>query len=193
MSAKLRRTGRMRPVRVRRALICQAGGKGRAAIRGSAAGRRTRGEVRFRWLAGNRNSGPREEGVAQGNRHFNAGAARLAPQGRGVMRRWQRPKGARATGASELECAGPAVLCASSRCKGKGRGGSLRRCLAPQGQGALPVCGVDAVCPCGAKALQSGAPDFGRVAGESCLWSALPIRNGWQARREDGSMPSYAP
>ena len=30
-----------------------------------------------------------------------------------------------------------------------------RRCLAPQGQGALPVCGVDAVCPCGAKALQS--------------------------------------
>ena len=31
---------------------------------------RTRGEARFRWLAGNRNSGPREEGVAQGNRHF---------------------------------------------------------------------------------------------------------------------------
>ena len=30
-----------------------------------------------------------------------------------------------------------------------------RRCLAPQGQGTLPVCGIDAVCPCGAKALQS--------------------------------------
>ena len=88
---------------------------------------------------------------------------------------------------------GRAVLRASSRCKGKGRGGSLRRCLAPLGQGALPVCGVDAVCPCGAKALQSGAPDFGRVAGESCLRSGLPIRNGWQARWEDGSMPSYAP
>ena len=88
---------------------------------------------------------------------------------------------------------GRAVLRASSRCKGKGRGGSLRRCLAPQGQGALPVCGVDAVCPCGAKALQSGAPDFGWFAGESCLRSGLPFRNGWQARWEDGSMPSYAP
>ena len=65
--------------------------------------------------------------------------------------------------------------------------------LPPQGQGALPVCGVDAVCPCGAKALQSGAPDFGWFAGESCLRSGLPIRNGWQARWEDGSMPSYAP
>ena len=39
--------------------------------------------------------------------------------------------------------------------------------LPPQGQGALPVCGIDAVCPVGAKALQSGAPDFGGVAGES--------------------------
>ncbi len=73
---------------------------------------------------------------------------------------------------------GRAVLRASSRCKGKGRGGSLRRCLAPQGQGALPVCGVDAVCPCGAKALQSGAPDFGWFAGESCLRSGLPFKNG---------------
>ena len=36
-----------------------------------------------------------------------------------------------------------------------------RRCLAPVGQGALPVCAFDAVCPCGAKALQSGAPDHG--------------------------------
>ena len=35
------------------------------------------------------------------------------------------------------------------------------------GKGALQVCGGDAVCPCGAKALQSGAPGFGGVAGES--------------------------
>ena len=47
--------------------------------------------------------------------------------------------------------------------------------------------------PAGQKRFRAGAPDFGRVAGESCLWSALPFRNGWQARREDGSMPSCAP
>ena len=78
---------------------------------------------------------------------------------------------------------GRAVLRASSRCKGKGRGGSLRRCLAPLGQGALPVCGVDAVCPCGAKALQSGAPDLGWFMGKSILWGALPIRGAFPARR----------
>ena len=78
-----------------------------------------------------------------------------------------------------------AVLCASSRCKGKEKGGSLRRCLAPLGQGALPVCGVDAVCPCGAKALQSGAPDFGWFAGERWMKKrfALQERFGRRARK----------
>ena len=47
--------------------------------------------------------------------------------------------------------------------------------------------------PAGQKRCRAGAPDFGRVAGESCLRSGLPIRNGWQARREDGSMSSCAP
>ena len=50
------------------------------------------------------------------------------------------------------------------------------RCLAPLGQGALPVCVFDAVCPCGAKALQRGAPDFGRFTGKSFLRGVLPIR-----------------
>ena len=65
------------------------------------------------------------------------------------MRRWQRPKGARATGASALECVGPAVLCASSRCKWEESDGSLRRCPCPVGQGGAAVCGGDAVCPAG--------------------------------------------
>ena len=63
-----------------------------------------------------------------------------------------------------------------------------RRCLAPQGQGTLPVCGGDAVCPCGAKALQSGAPDFGWFAGESCLRSGLPFKNGLAGAPERRSM-----
>ena len=61
--------------------------------------------------------------------------------------------------------------------------------LPPQGQGALPVCGIDAVCPVGAKALQSGAPDFGLSRERAGSWGALPIRNGWQARRGTGKGP----
>ena len=52
------------------------------------------------------------------------------------------------------------------------------RCLAPLGQGALPVCVFDAVCPCGAKALQRGAPDF---AGRFAHQETFP------ARRETGN------
>ena len=63
-----------------------------------------------------------------------------------------------------------------------------RRCLAPQGQGALQVCGGDAVCPCGAKALQSGAPGFGLSRERAESQGALPIRNGWQARRGTGNI-----
>ena len=37
-----------------------------------------------------------------------------------------------------------------------------------------------------AKALQSGAPDFGRVAGESSLRGGLPIRGTFPARRGTG-------
>ena len=37
-----------------------------------------------------------------------------------------------------------------------------------------------------AKALQSGAPDFGLSRGRAGRWGGLPIRNGWQARRENG-------
>ena len=37
----------------------------------------------------------------------------------------------------------------------------------PAGKEALPVCGVDAVCPCGAKALQSWRAWFWFVTGES--------------------------
>ncbi len=64
-----------------------------------------------------------------------------------------------------------------------------RRCLALRGQGTLPVCGGDAVCPCGAKALQSGAPGFGLSRERAGSWGALPIRNGWQARRGTGKVP----
>ena len=45
------------------------------------------------------------------------------------------------------------------------------------------MCGGDAVCPCGAKALQSGAPSFGLSRERAESHGALPIRNGWQARR----------
>ena len=73
---------------------------------------------------------------------------------------------------------------------------------------ALPVCGVDAVCPADkgavgsaystlfalrAKALLSGAPDHGFIAGESCLRGGLPLNDGRAARPGDGSMPSCAP
>ena len=63
---------------------------------------------------------------------------------------------------------------AEGKIERKGNDAALPR----RGKGALPVCGGDAVCPCGAKALQSGAPDFGWFAGESCLRSGLPFKNG---------------
>ena len=47
----------------------------------------------------------------------------------------------------------------------------------------LPVCAFDAVCPCGAKALQSGAPDFGWFAGQRWMKKrfALQERSGRRA------------
>ena len=65
------------------------------------------------------------------------------------------------------------------------------RCLAPLGQGALPVCVFDAVCPCGAKALQRGAPDFGRSTGKSFLRGVLPIRKLSRRAGERETEPSY--
>ena len=65
----------------------------------------------------------------------------------------------------------------------------LRRCalgdaaLPRGGKGALPVCGGDAVYPCGAKALQSWRACFGLSREKTENRGALPIRNGWQARR----------
>ena len=43
-----------------------------------------------------------------------------------------------------------------------------------------------------AKALQSGAPDFGRVAGESSLRGGLPIRGTFPARRGTGPPARFA-
>ena len=68
-----------------------------------------------------------------------------------------------------------------------------RRCLAPVGQGALRGCVFDAVCPCGAKALLSGAPDHGVSREEAGFWNVLPITGAFPARPGDGSMPSCAP
>ena len=65
--------------------------------------------------------------------------------------------------------------------------------LPRRGKGRCQCAGSTLFAPAGQKRFRVGAPDFGRVAGESCLRSALPIKNGWQARREDGSMPSCAP
>ena len=47
------------------------------------------------------------------------------------------------------------------------------RCLAPLGQGALPVCVFDAVCPCGAKALQSWRAGFWPVHGKEFFAGAF--------------------
>ena len=46
----------------------------------------------------------------------------------------------------------------------------------PGGQGALRMCVFDAVCPMGAKTLQSGAPDMGVSRKKAVPPSALPIR-----------------
>ena len=40
--------------------------------------------------------------------------------------------------------------------------------------------------PCGQKRFRVGAPDFGLSRGRAENWGALPIRNGRQARRENG-------
>ena len=52
----------------------------------------------------------------------------------------------------------------------------MRRCLAPVGQGALRGCVFDAVCPCGAKALLSGAPDHGVSRKEAGFRNVSPIK-----------------
>ena len=65
------------------------------------------------------------------------------------------------------------------------------RCLAPLGQGALPVCVFDAVCPAGQKRFRVGAPDFGRSTGKSFLRGVLPIRKLSRRAGERETEPSY--
>ena len=57
--------------------------------------------------------------------------------------------------------------------------------LPRRGKGALPVCGIDAVCPCGAKALQSWRAGFWFVAGQRWMKKrfALQERSGRRARK----------
>ena len=75
-------------------------------------------------------------------------------------------------------------------CKGEAMGDAA---LPRRGKGRCKCAEATLFAPAGQKRFRVGAPDFGRVAGESCLRSGLPIRNGWQARRGNGSMPSCAP
>ena len=152
--------GRMRPARARRALICQGRGKGPGGHIGDR--RRLRTAVRQRQLAGGRNSEPSGREDNQWSWHFQCRASRLAPQGRGVMRRWQRPeRGQGPLGLRSLNVLGLlAVLCASSRCKWEESDGSLRRCTCPVGQGGAAVCGGDAVCPAGKGAAEETVPNF---------------------------------
>ena len=51
----------------------------------------------------------------------------------------------------------------------------MRRCLAPVGQGALPGCGFDAVCPAGKGAAEWRAV-FWRIAEKTGFRCVLPIR-----------------
>ena len=63
--------------------------------------------------------------------------------------------------------------------------------LAQGGKDMLPVCGIDAVCPCGAKALQSWRAGFGRFTGKSFLRGVLPIRKLSRRAGERETEPSY--
>ena len=60
------------------------------------------------------------------------------------------------------------------------------RCLAPLGQGALPVCVFDAVCPAGQKRFRVGAPDFGRFTGKSFLRGRFAHQETFPARQGNG-------
>ena len=66
-------------------------------------------------------------------------------------------------------------LCLRGHSKGRWSGGSLRRCLAPVGQGALLGCVFDAVCPAGKGAAEWRAV-FWRIAEKTGFRCVLPIR-----------------
>ena len=85
------------------------------------------------------------------------------------------------------------VVCAHLSLTRKGRLGGNDASLPCGARICCKCAGSTLFAPAGQKRCRAGAPDFGRVAGESCLRSGLPIRNGWQARRGNGSMPSCAP
>ena len=63
----------------------------------------------------------------------------------------------------------------------------------PTGQGYAASVRDRRCLPYGQKHFRVGAPDFGVSRGRAGRWGALPIRNGWQARRGNGSIPFCAP
>ena len=66
--------------------------------------------------------------------------------------------------------------------------GALGDAALPFGQGALPVCGVDAVCPAGKGAAEWRAGSW-RVAGKAGFWNVLPIRGLYRRAGERGNGP----
>ena len=70
-------------------------------------------------------------------------------------------------------------------CRHAGAGGHLRRCLARRGKGRCE-CAYSALFALRAKALQSGAPDFWRVAKGNRPRSVLPIRLSCRRAGERG-------
>ena len=64
--------------------------------------------------------------------------------------------------------------------------------LAQGGKDMLPVCGIDAVCPCGAKALQSWRAGFWFVAGQRWMKKrfAHQERSGRRAGRTETCRPA---
>ena len=129
---------------------------------------RTSGSPAFSTLA-RRFLAPQEQGATRARRPIgpagSAGLQRLRPYGDA------RPPREQGAGALRFVSDGAAAGAdggrPTSRSLPPAKACVERRCLAPQGQGALPVCGGDAVCPCGAKALQSWRAWFWFVAGES--------------------------
>ena len=90
----------------------------------------------------------------------------------------------------------PAWMCGCSRvyrqCGRKGWGEMTHPC--PAGQGYAAGVRIRRCLPLrGKSASELARLILGVSRGRAGRWGALPIRNGWQARRENGSMPSCAP
>ena len=74
---------------------------------------------------------------------------------------------------------------------GKEAAASLRPLPCPVGARGAAGVRVRRCLPCGAKALQRGAPDFGRFTGKSFLRGVLPIRKLSRRAGERETEPSY--